>query len=97
MKNIAIALDAGMPLERNEITKFITSKGWAYWHWVDDFWIVQVPNDYSPKLLHEMICTLPGIGMPTILLFEFNGAINYWGNTHKDAWEWLSNIGKVSN
>jgi hypothetical protein len=94
MRNIAIALNSGTPVARNEITNFFSSKGWAYWHWVDDFWIVQVPDEYTPKVLYQKLVDLPRYSRQTILLFEFKGRINYWGTAPKDAWEWLEVIGK---
>lgn len=95
MKNIAITLNAGTPIQRNEITKLFSNKGWAYWHWMDDFWIVQVPDEFTPKSLHIIIEELSDIGKPTMLIFEFKGRINYWGRNKEEAWKWLSAIGKA--
>lgn len=95
MKNLAIALNAGTPIQRNEITTLFSVLGWAYWHWIDDFWIVQVPNEFTPKSLHAKIEELPSIGAPTMLIFEFNGQIGYWGRNKDEAWKWLSVIGKA--
>lgn len=95
MKNIAISLNAGTPIQRNAITKLFSKKSWAYWHWIDDLWIVQVPNEYTPKLLHIRIEALPDIGNPTMLVFEFKGNINYWGRCKDEAWKWLNVIGKA--
>jgi hypothetical protein len=95
MKNIAIALNAGTPVQRNEITKLFAAERWAYWHWVDDFWVVQVPDGYTVKTLHERIETLPNICKPTMLVFEFNGRIKYWGRNNKEAWDWLQHIGSA--
>ena len=93
MKNIAVALNAGQPEQRNAITNFFAASGWAYWHWIDDFWIVQVPSDYTPRALHDQLERLPAVGTATILLFEIHGAIAYWGRANKDAWAWLNHIG----
>lgn len=93
MKNIAIALDKGTPSQRNEITKYFSSKSWAYWHWIDDFWIVQVPNEYTTHSLHIEIEKLSEIGTSTILVFELNGRTNFWGRNVEKAWEWLKHIG----
>lgn len=94
MKNIAISLNAGTPIQRNEITKYLSNKNWAYWHWMDDFWIVQAPDEYTPKTLHNRIEELPDVGKPTMLVFEFSGRIKYWGRNDKEAWDWLSHIGQ---
>lgn len=96
MKNLAIALNSGTPIQRNEITKFFMASSWAYWHWVDDFWIVQVPDEYTPKSLHIRIEQIPAVGIPTMLVFEFKGKIDYWGRNKKEAWDWLSVIGSAS-
>ncbi len=95
MKFIAIALNAGTAIQRNEITKYFSNKDWPYWHWIDDFWIVQVPNEYTPQTLHDRIEELPDVGTPTMLLFEFTGDIKYWGRSKDEAWDWLKHIGKA--
>lgn len=93
MKNIAIALNAGFPAQRNAITNFFTNHGWPYWHWIDDFWIVQVPDFYTPSTLYAEIENLPEVESVTILLFEFHGTINFWGRADTAAWNWLNHIG----
>lgn len=95
MKNIAIALDAGSALQRNAITNYFAASEWAYWHWIDDFWIVQVPDDYTARTLHNHLEQLPAVGAATILLFEFKGRIEYWGRANKTGWDWLKNIGST--
>lgn len=94
MKHILIGLDAGSPSQRNEITAFLSDKEWAYWHWLDDVWIVQVPNEYTPKTLHNEIEDATNIGKPTMLVFEFKENITYWGRNKKEAWKWLAYIGE---
>ncbi len=93
MKNIAISLNAGLPNQRNEITNLFSNNDWAYWHWIDDFWIVQVPDEYTPQSLYEKLGKLPSLGSSTILVFEFQGSITYWGIAEEEAWKWLSVIG----
>ena len=95
MKNFAIALDSGTVEERNEITNLFDTKKWAYWHWIDDFWIVQVPDDFTPKKLDEIIASDTILNTRTRLIFEFQGKINYWGRNTEDAWKWLSVIGNA--
>ncbi len=95
MRNIAICLHAGLPNQRNEITNFFSNNNWPYWHWIDDFWIVQVPYEFTPHSLHDKLEELPSVGTSTILLFEFNGAITYWGRANEEAWKWLSVIGNA--
>lgn len=93
MKNLALALHAGEPVKRNAITRHFNNCRWIYWHWIDDFWIVQVPNSYTPKSLHQELESLTAVGTTTILVFEFQGRIRYWGRAKKAAWKWLSHIG----
>ena len=93
MKNLAIALNAGSPEIRNAITSGLSDKNWAYWHWMDDFWVVQVPDNYTPQLLHNLIEAQPEVGKPTMLVFHFSGKIKYWGRNKKEAWTWLDHIG----
>ena len=95
MKNLVIGLNAGSPAQRNELTKLFSEKKWVYWHWIDDLWIVQVPNEYTPKTLHRKIEELPNIAEPTMLIFEFQGSITFWGRSKDDAWKWLNHIGNA--
>ena len=94
---IAIALHAGSPEIRNAITNLIVSCKWAYWHWIDDFWIVQAPDSVTPKTLNEAISSLPRANGTTILVFEIKPDFTFWGNAHPDAWIWMSHIGRPSN
>lgn len=94
MKNIAVALHAGTPEQRNSITNYFGSLNLSYWHWNDDLWIVQVHDSYTPKILHENLEANTDIGEPTVLVFEFTGQISYWGRQTKDAWEWLERLGQ---
>ena len=96
MKNIAIALNSGTPAQRNEITNYLSDQNLAYWHWIDDFWIVQVSDDYTPKTLHVALEENAKIGTPTMLVFELSGNINYWGRSSDESWKWLSHIGTPS-
>ncbi len=93
MKNVAVSLDNGIPAKRNAITNMFAERGWAYWHWIDDFWIVQIPDDMPPRKLHELIEAMPDVGTSTILLFEFKGPITYWGRAKDSAWDWLKHLG----
>jgi hypothetical protein len=95
MKNIAVALNAGTVEQRNAMTNFFADSGWAYWHWIDDFWIVQVPDNFTTYLLHTAIEQIPVVGQATLLLFEFHGSIKFWGRANKDAWDWLNYIGQA--
>jgi hypothetical protein len=96
MKNFTVALDSGTPASRNAITNYFAAQQWAYWHWIDDLWIVQVPDTYSPKTLYSQIEVLENIKQATILIFEFQGSINYWGRAKTEAWDWLKHIGTPS-
>jgi len=95
VKNIAISLHAGGPAQRNAITKVFVDEKWAYWHWIDDFWIVQVPDTYTPKTLHDRLEALEPVGAATILVFEFHGRITFWGRSPNEAWAWLNHIGNA--
>lgn len=97
-KNIAIALNAGTPTIRNGITDYFRTNSLVFWHWIDDFWIVEVDLNVTPKSLHaELIGSGSLTPSNTILVYEFNGPIKYWGRGAKEGWDWLSRIGKSSN
>lgn len=99
-KNIALALNAGTPEYRNAITSYFSSEDLVFWHWIDDFWIVQVEGTVTPKSLHTSIENLKEIKeatkKPTILIFEFTGRIKYYGRASKEAWDWLKHIGDIA-
>ncbi len=96
MKNIAVALNAGTPERRNAITNYFSSKNFAFWHWVDDFWIVRVDDSVTAKSLYLLLENLAEINTVSMLVFEFQGQIDFYGRADKVAWNWLEQIGKVS-
>ncbi len=94
-KNIAVVLNAGAPEQRNAITSFFSLQKLVYWHWIDDFWIVQVEETVTPKSLYALIEALDEINTPTILVFEFKGRVKFYGRANPAAWDWLKHIGDV--
>ena len=98
MKNMIIALHAGYPVQRNEITGYLLKMQWAYWHWIDDFWIVQLPLTYTPRILFdELASSLNHATRSSILIFDFVGPVTLWGNNSPDSWDWLrNNLGSLS-
>ncbi|MCG7964825.1 MAG: hypothetical protein N0E54_19145 [Candidatus Thiodiazotropha taylori] len=95
MKNFVIALEEGSPKVRDEITNYFSKENWAYWHWIDDFWIVQVSDEYSSKQLHEELEANTEIVKPTLLILSLDGNNQYWGRNEDDAWSWLNHIGRA--
>ena len=96
MKYFAVSLHAGTPTQRNSITNSFASKNLAYWHWIDDFWIVELQDHYTARKLHDELEAIQVVGTATMLVFEFDRNIKYWGRAKNEAWDWLSHIGKQS-
>lgn len=95
MKNFAVALNNGTPAERNAITKHLADSGYGYWHWVDDFWIVRTDVE-TAKSLYLTLLEEANLGKETVLVFEFETPINFWGFAPKKAWDWMKKIGTPS-
>lgn len=94
MKLYAIALDSGTPEKRNVITSLIVANNWEYWHWFDDFWIVDPKNQFlSPKLIYQTLASNAELATANILVFDFDRGVKFWGLSNKDAWKWMGSIG----
>jgi len=93
MKTFAVTINSGTPLQRNAITTFFSGKEYPVWHWIDDFWIVQTDAEQTPSSIYESISRLPPISAKTMLVFEIEQPIRYWGMNQKQAWDWLSKVG----
>ena len=94
MKHIAIALHAGTPPLRNSLTEHLVAKKISFWHWIDDFWILEVESETTPKQFYKSLVEADALDpKSTVLLFELEGRLSYWGKADKAAWEWLSSIG----
>ena len=93
MKRMIVSLNSGNPEQRNEITKYFENNALEFWHWIDDTWLIIVNDNITPKILHESIEARTNVGTPTMLVFEFNGDITFWGRNKPEAWQWLSKFG----
>lgn len=91
IKNLGVSLHGGNPDKRNLITNHFRDKGYVLWHWIDDFWIIQIPLSKTPKGVWDDL-TLAGLGTEIILIFELPGHITYYGYADPKAWEWLKPI-----
>ena len=40
MKHYIVAVDSGPADESNSVSEMLTDRGCAWWHWIDNFWIV---------------------------------------------------------
>ena len=98
IKNMAVALNGGTPEKRNAITNSFQGKGFAFWHWIDDFWIVQPDVSLTPKALALELRALPEIGGFThMLVFDLPDHLTYWGWANQEAWDWLTKAGSKAS
>ncbi len=79
---------------RNELTSVFSSALPAYWHWIDDFWIVRCEAGVTAKSLHEWIEKRTDI-TATMLVIEIKDGFSYWGRSKNEAWDWLSTYGSA--
>jgi|HubBroStandDraft_4_1064222.scaffolds.fasta_scaffold726531_2 hypothetical protein len=77
-------------LDRNNITRYLESKGWPTWHWFEDLWLTVIPSySVTPAQLRQELSALIG---PTkfILIMKVDGQIDFSGYGAKAGWEWMA-------
>jgi hypothetical protein len=91
-KKFVIAIDSGNQVIRNQITTYLKTKNWGFWHWFDDIWLLSAVEEFqTPKSIYELLVAHASIGNQTIIVFDVDSdSRSYWGRAKQDAWEWLS-------
>lgn len=44
-KRVAIATDGFSPEQKTAFSKWVKSKGFGWWHWIQDFWLLTAPSE----------------------------------------------------
>ena len=47
------ALNSSAPENEKVFSSFLDSKGFEYWHWINNFWILKVGTNYSARAIVE--------------------------------------------
>jgi hypothetical protein len=92
MSKYVVILKEGDREQRNAITALLQGKGWALWHRMEDVWLLaKVPPEITARKLSDEISALPQVGQKAKLVMKFpDGSVAYWGNSHKEGWDWMS-------
>lgn len=99
MSQFIIATDSASAVQRNAITDHVKSKGWAFWHHFDGFWMVATSDygvvDYNKttsEQLYNELMKLPVIGTTISLLVirlpDKGSPMTHFGYGPKPGWEW---------
>lgn len=97
MSKFVISLPDTNAAKKNAVTNHFKSKGWAFWHYHDDLWLLKSSssND-TPKNIFEELTMI--IGDDVCLIFEVNGSPKYYGRDDTKSWDWMAvNWGAASN
>jgi hypothetical protein len=90
-KRFVIALH-GAPQLRDQLTEFLTARGWRIWHWYADLWLLsEVPADLAAgKIYQEIERAIPAIAYAALLVLEVGGELRYYGRAPaEEAWTWM--------
>lgn len=94
MSQFIIATNNANALQRNAITEHVKSKGWAFWHHFEDFWMLKT-TDFdltTSQQLWAELTSIPIIGnntyMLVIRLAKPGEPMTHFGYGPAAAWEW---------
>lgn len=87
-KKFVIVLNSGTPAEQNLLTQRLVSLQWAYFHYLEDVWLLAgVPDAQTAKTIYADAALI--LGEKTILVFEVQGECEHFGRANPKAWPWL--------
>ncbi|HVT29151.1 MAG TPA: hypothetical protein VHE81_14140 [Lacipirellulaceae bacterium] len=90
MAKFIISCDSIQKPLADAVTRAIASAQYDYWHWIDDFWIVQTDKVHTAKFLWEFVTkSVPALSVTTMLVARIDSPQSYWGLAPNDAWTWL--------
>ena len=77
--------------ESNAITQLFQDSPYGFWHWIENFWIVQGDNKHetAEQLWDEISRRVPAFEPKTTLVMRIDNPVSYWGRADKKAWDWL--------
>ena len=80
--------------ERDAITGFLKGRGWEFWHWFEDLWLVVVPAglpQVAPDVLRDDLRgLLPSRGRHLLIINVDDGVHAGFGPAV--VWPWMRNI-----
>lgn len=94
MNQFIIATNLASAIQRNAITNYLKSKGWAYWHHFEDLWMVAIndPDTITSQQLFNDITSIPVIGKQTYILIirlpKPGQPMTHCGFGPTDGWTW---------
>ncbi|WP_025267084.1 hypothetical protein [Bibersteinia trehalosi] len=87
-KRYIILIDENFPSEvRNNITSFIKQKGFGYWHWIGNVWLITVNEEWTSKKLRDEIKQfISNDGLLVVLNSSHSQGWATFGNSRKSEW-----------
>lgn len=88
MSSIFVVVDEATAQEQNSITDLFKSKGWGYWHWVHNIWVLDTPSDESYRI-GELRDEIKKLVSDEALIFVTDASSRNWGgwgNPEKFNW-----------
>jgi len=92
-KRFIILVDNATKLEDERFWQFISNKGFDWWHYINNSWLLSTPSNYTSKLIAEKMHEIyPGKKM---IIFELKkDAIETWSgygpvNDKRNMFDWV--------
>lgn len=90
MKRMIIAAERATAEQSNAITIHLRAKGWHFWHWLEDVWLLaEVPAEVTPRIVWDEIAGLPLFGRLRCVVLQVDPTPAYWGQCNPESWVWL--------
>ena len=92
-QKMIVALNVGTREQRDAITLHLNAKGWRWWHFYADLWLLaDVPDAITPQVLWREFDRLPPLNGKSILITTVpDDAMSFFGVAVPEAWSWMSN------
>lgn len=92
MSKFLIALDNSTKEQNEKFVDFINEKGYGWWHWIDNFWIIDTSSKLTAvELRNELGELYPNINKLVIELKNNNFTWAGYGpsNENNNMFDWL--------
>lgn len=89
MKKFIILADGLTAEQQNAITRFIQDRGWGFWHWHTNTWLLAgLPDDWTPRRLQ--VDLEESLKLQTsMIIMSISDPITFFGRAPEEAWPWL--------
>ena len=92
-REFVVAIQGGSADSRDKITQYVKGRGWGFWHWFDDVWLIAgVPEETTAKELYLHLSSLSKeLETVSLLIFSMDKkeSRSHWGRSNPDGWEWM--------